>query len=91
MRRILTGSGEDGRSNPRSTWAQAQRPGGAKHVCSHVWGERGGDETSEIGRGQIMKVGWLSVEIRLCSLGTREPRMAVEQQSDPISRMENGS
>lgn len=33
----------------------------------------------------------LSREIKLCSLGTGEPRMAVEQQSDSVSRMQNGS
>ena len=40
LRRILTGSGEDGHSNPGSTWAQAQRPGGAGEVgveAGSVW------------------------------------------------------
>lgn len=33
----------------------------------------------------------LSVVIKLYSLGTGEPKMAVEQQNDLVSIMENGS
>lgn len=47
------------------------------------WGR---DETREVGRSWIMKgLDGLSVEIRLYSLETEEPRMAVGQQSDPVS------
>lgn len=33
----------------------------------------------------------LSLVIKLYSLGTGEPKMAVEQWNDPVSSMENGS
>lgn len=59
---------------------------------SGVCGGWGRDETREVGRDQIMKgLECPSMEIRLYSLGIGEPRMAVEQQSDPVYSMENGS
>lgn len=53
------------------------------------WGR---DETREVGRSRIMKgLDGLSVEIRLYSLETGEPRMAVGQQSDPVFSVESRS
>ena len=47
---------------------------------SGVCGGWGRDETREVGRDQITKgLECPSMEIRLYSLGTGEPRMAVEQ------------